>query len=111
MRVGIPHVGGQDAAAIWCLPGESDATDLERNAAPDGGILKPELLIELRHLRRVAEGIGKISDSHRAAVRLGRGNPALQVTEQRLAADQEFIRECVPRSDLDLAAPNCAFEP
>jgi len=34
---------------------------------------------------------------------LGQGNPTGQVADQRLAADQELVRQRVPGTDLDLA--------
>ena len=111
LRVGIAHVGGEDAAAIRCFPGERHAIDLERDAAPDGGMPKAELVVKLRHLGRVAKRVGKVTDPHRAAVRLSRGDSALQVAHQRLPADQEFIRQRVPGPDLDLPATNGRLEP
>ncbi len=44
-------------------------------------------------------------------MRLRFGDPALQVADQRLAADEEFVGKRVPRSDLDLPAANRPLEP
>ena len=103
MRIGIAHIGSQDPATIRRFPGEGHAVDGEGNAAPDGGVSKAELAVDLRHLCRVAEGIGKVADAHRSAMRVGGCDPTLEVANQGLATDQELVGEGVPRPDLDLA--------
>ena len=55
MRIRIAHIGGEDLATIRRLPGEGDAVDGEGHAAPDGGVCKTELAVDLGHLRRMTE--------------------------------------------------------
>ena len=111
MRIRVAHVGGEDPAAVGGLPLERDAIDLERDAAPDGGVAEAELSVDLRHLRRVAEGIRKVAGSHRSAVSVGQRDPTLEVANQRLPADQELVRQRVPGTDLDLTSTNRVVEP
>src|SRR2546423_5405586 len=103
MRIGVAHVGGQNLTTVRRLPGEGDTVDSERNAAPDGGMREAELTVDLRHLRGVAERIGKVADAHRSPMGVGRCDPALEVANQRFATNQELVRQRIPSPDLDLA--------
>ena len=57
LRVGIAHVGGENPAAVRCFPVEGDTVDCERYATPDGGMLKAQLAVDLRHLGGVAKRV------------------------------------------------------
>src|SRR5207245_6551219 len=102
MRIRVAHVGGEDPAAVGGLPLERDAIDLERDAAPDGGVAEAELSVDLRHLRRVAEGIRKVADSHRSAVSVGQRDPTLEVANQHLPAVKDLVRQRVLGTEVTL---------
>ena len=77
VRVGVAHVGGENLTTVRCLPDEGDPIDGQWHAAPDGSVAKSELAVELRHLGRVAEGVGKIANPHRSAVGISRSDASL----------------------------------
>src|SRR5438270_13771115 len=104
MRIRVAHVGGEDPAAVGGLPLERDAIDLERDAAPDGGVAEAELSVDLRHLRRVAEGIRKVADSHRSAVSVGQRDATMQVASQRRPAADELDPLPVDGTNLELTS-------
>ena len=110
VRVRVAHVSGQDLAAIGRLPDEGNSVDRQRHAPPDGGMLETELAVDLRHLCRVTERIGKVADPHRSAMHVSQCDPTLQVTNEGLAADQELIGQGVPGADLDLPAADRTLE-
>ena len=66
---------------------------------------------DLRHLRAVAEHVRQVADSHRAAQLRCARQPRFEVSDRRLAVDEELVHERLPRSDREAAGAHERTDP
>ena len=90
-------------AAVGANPAKGVRRSLGPDAAPQHRAVDAHAPEDLRQLRRVAELIRHVADTHRPAEQLGAPQPELQVANQRLAVGEQRVGLRVPGSDVQAA--------
>jgi len=98
--------GHPDAQHAGAVPGDpfefgADPVALRAHAAPEDRRVDVEAAQNLGKLGDVPEAVRDVADLHHPAVIRAHAMAEHQVADQRLRADQVFIRQDVPRPDAD----------
>ena len=92
------HVLGEDPAPVGRLPPEGRPVDRRRDAPPHEGPFESPVPEDLRHLRDVPELVGQISGHRRRSELTPASRPPLEVPDERLTRDEEFVHLGEPRA-------------
>ena len=99
--VATGQVLGPHDRAVRRSPQKAGLVDGRRDAAPHDSVGEAGLLQKLGHLADVTEHVREVADLHRPP-ELGRAlEPELKIAHDRLAGDEEFLHEHVPRAESD----------
>ncbi len=93
--VAVGEVDGEHLGAVGGGPAELGCRGLGADAAPDEDGVDAEAAQDGGQVRDVAEGVRRVADHHRAAVRARRADAGHQVADVGLAADEELVRQHV----------------
>ena len=93
--VAVREVDCEHLRAVGGGPAELRGRGLGADAAPDEDGVDPEAAQDRRQVRDVPEGVRRVADHHRPAVRARRADAGHQVADVRLAADEELVRQHV----------------
>ncbi len=99
VAIAAHEVFGLDLRAIRRGPAEGVSIDRLGDAAPDHGSLDPGSAQDLGHLGDVTEHVGEVADRHRSPQRFCPCPSELEVPDDRLARDEEFVHQDLPRPD------------
>src|SRR4029077_20908605 len=103
IAVSAGQVFRDNGGAVDPLPDEAVEVDRGGDSAPDDRRVDPCRPEDLRHLRHAPEHVGQITDAHRTAELLRAAHPRFEISQRRLAVNEELVHQRLPRAECEAA--------